>query len=293
MKVLIAGGSGFIGRALTGYLRDRGHEVRWLSRKPGPQDFGWEAESLDRAMAWADGVVNLAGELVLGIWTKAKKVRIMQSRIGSTRKLVEALARAKRRPKVLVSGSAIGYYGHQGDEALDERSGPAGGQDFLSKVCREWEAEALKAKKFGLRVCLLRTGHVLSPKGGVLKAMLLPFKLGLGGPLGDGSQWTSWIHMEDECGLILHLLKKPNAKGPFNASSPNPLTNKNYSKILGKILKRPAFIPIPSFVIRTVLREASRLLLDSQKVFPRKALESGFKFQFPNLEPALKNLLIP
>ena len=290
MKVLITGGSGFIGRGLSSYLKSKGHEVRWVSRKPAPGDCGWGPESLLEGVSWADGVVNLAGHLVLGIWTASKRRRILDSRVKSTRLLVQAILQAKSKSKVLVSGSAIGFYGDGGDRALDESSPAAGAGDFLSEVCQAWEAEAMKAGQAGVRTCLIRTGHVLHPSGGVLKAMLLPFKLGLGGPMGNGRQWTSWIHLEDWCGLCLHLLLTPSLEGPFNAVGPEPLTNRDYSKQIAKTLGKPCIFTVPSFLLR-MLGQVSQLFLDSQKILPKRALDTGFSFKFPSLPDALQDLL--
>lgn len=294
MKVLVTGGSGFIGSALTGHLRQAGHEVRWISRKPvGPEQYGWNPGSLGQGIAWAEGLVNLSGESVVGRWTRGKKRRILESRVLSTRNLVKAVRASGKRPSVLVSGSAIGIYGDRGQDALDEGSEGAGDGDFLASVCRQWEAEALLAREVGLRVCLVRTGHVQSPKGGALKAVLLPFRFGLGGRIASGRQWASWIHLTDQCRLIAHLLASDGLEGPFNSTAPHPVTNLEYSQTLAKVLHRPCVFPVPAFVFKLAFGQASKLMLDSQKVLPTRALEAGFKFEFETLQPALQNLLAP
>lgn len=294
MKVLVTGGSGFIGSALTDHLKAQGHLVRWVSRRPvGPDQYGWNPESLGQGIAWAEGLVNLAGESVVGRWTRAKRRRILESRVSGTRTLVKAVKAAGKKPSVLVSGSAIGFYGDRGLEAVDESSQGAGDGDFLASVCRQWEAEALLAREAGLRVCLVRTGHVQSPRGGALKAVLLPFKLGLGGRIASGRQWASWIHLSDQCRLIALLLTQEGLQGPFNSTAPNPVSNQEYSQTLAKVLHRPCVFPVPAFVFKLALGNASKLMLDSQKVLPARALEAGFKFEFETLQPALKNLLTP
>ncbi len=299
MRVGVTGATGLIGAELCRSLFKDGHQVvafgrdpnRLKSVSPGLEPVAWEADAPlpGESLKGVDAVVNLAGEpIAAGRWTASRKKAIVDSRINGTRHVVAAMAESGC--KFLVNGSAIGYYGDRGDEPLSEESSP--GHGFLASVCGRWEAEALKGEKQGLRVALLRTGIVLSPKGGALAKMLTPFKLFAGGPLGDGSQWMSWIHLEDEVALIRHLLEDAQARGPVNATAPNPATNQVFSTTLGKVLNRPAFMPAPAFALRLLLGEmAEALLLEGQRVLPKAAEAAGFQFKHPQLEAALRHLL--
>ncbi len=299
MRVAVTGATGLIGSALCHSLVQDGHQVVAFGRDPerikksasGMEAFSWDADTPlpPGTLQGVDAMVNLAGASIAdGRWNHDRKKAIVDSRIHGTRHVVEEMS--KSGCKLLVNASAIGYYGDRGDEKLSEMS-PAG-HGFLPSVCARWETEALKAEKQGIRVVLLRTGIVLSPKGGALAKMLTPFKLFAGGPLGDGSQWMSWIHLDDEVNLIRHLLEDGQLTGPVNGTAPNPVTNKEFSTILGKVLGRPAFMPAPAFALRLMLGEmADALLLEGQRVLPKVAEAGGFKFSHPQLEAALRHLL--
>lgn len=300
MKLVITGGTGFIGSALSARLLEQGHSLTLLTRSPLPDTIShgikgviWELGSdgpWERVIDGADGVIHLAGEPIAGKrWTETQKGKLRSSRIDTTRALVAAIAKAKEKPKVLLNASAIGYYGPHGDEMLTETTEQ--GTDFLSRVCFEWEKEALKAEEYGLRVIRLRTGIVLGKGGGALAKMVPPFKLFAGGPLGTGSQWMSWIQLEDEVGLILFLLEHPNAHGVVNATAPNPVTMKEFCKTLGKVLHRPSWAPVPSFVLRLLLGEMAEMLLTGQRVLPAEAQRLGYNFKYPNVQEALQDCL--
>ena len=239
----------------------------------------------------ADVVINLAGESIAARrWNPAQKRRIRESRLHATGALVEAISRCQAPPKVLISGSAVGYYGPCGDETVTEQFSP--GRDFLSEVCRQWEDEALRAEGYGVRVVLLRTGLVLGRHGGALPRMLLPFRLFLGGPLGSGRQWVSWIHIEDVVGLIRYLMEHPHASGPFNVTAPEPRRNREFCCIVARVLHRPCWFPAPAPALRLVLGEmADALLLSGQKAIPQRALDLGYNFRYVDLARALEDLL--
>ncbi len=302
MKIALTGATGLIGTALCENLLRDGHQVVALGRDPekirarlsGVEAVQWEATAGPppaEALETVDAVVNLAGESIASSrWTTSRKQAIRDSRVQGTRHLRKALAASDAKPAVLVNGSAIGFYGDRGEQQLDERSDPGSG--FLSDVCRQWEAEALEAESEGIRVVLLRTGIVLSAEGGALQKMLPPFKMFAGGPLGSGKQWMSWIHLADEVGLIREAISNPELSGSLNATSPDPRTNAEFSRALGKALGRPAVLPAPGFALKLLLGEmAQALLLEGQRVYPQKALDAGFRFQFPKLEEALADLL--
>jgi hypothetical protein len=240
------------------------------------------------ALEGIDAVVHFAGETVAGRWNASKKRMIRESRILGTRHLVEGIAKVKTKPRVLISASAIGYYGDRGEERLTEDSSL--GSDFLANVCRDWEAEAHKAEDIGLRVVRLRNGIVLGSGGGALQAMLTPFKLGVGGPMSSGHQWWSWVHRDDVVGLIMHTLQT-DLHGAVNATAPNPVRQNVFARTLGKILKRPALAPIPAFALKMLLGEFSTELLSSKHVLPKRALDAKYPFQFPKLERALDEIL--
>ncbi len=237
-----------------------------------------------------EAVIHLAGESIVGRWTAAKKKLILESRVQGTRNLAEALAKADPRPQVLITSSAIGYYGSQGDNPLTEES--ASGNDFLSEVCRQWEAAAQPAAQAGIRTVQFRTGLVLSSDGGALQKMLPPFRFGLGGNMGNGRQWWSWIDVNDWVGAVNHVLKNDLLQGPVNAVAPKPVTNAEFTKILASVLKRPAIFPMPAFAARLVFGQmADELLLSSQRVEPTKLVASGYPFQYSDLRKALEAIL--
>jgi uncharacterized protein (TIGR01777 family) len=297
MIITLTGATGFIGRRLMNRLRSEGHELRILSRKPGPpQDgirwFQWDAATSHPPAESLDGVhavIHLAGEPVFQRWTPEAKKRIRESRGAGTRLLVEALSTASPRPLVLVSSSAIGYYGDRGEQRLTESSKP--GKGFLPEVAVEWERAAELAEALGLRVVRLRTGIVLGAEGGALSQMLTPFRLGFGGRLGSGKQWWSWIHLDDLVGLIHFALANPNASGPLNGTAPEPVTNAEFTRTLGRALHRPTFLPAPAFALRLALGEFGNTLLESQRVYPKAAETAGYRFLYPTLEQALDDLL--
>lgn len=297
MRLALAGGSGFIGAPLSRVLSNLGHEVIILSRSPGRlpaglKVFPWDAKTSgpwEQALEGCSAVINLAGESIAeGRWTAQRKTILRQSRVDSTRALVNAFTRLKQPPKVMISASAIGYYGGIGEEPCAESTPP--GDDFLAHLCRDWEVEALKASPLGVRVVNLRLGIVLAANGGALAKMLPPFRLFLGGPLGAGTQWMSWISREDVIGLIRHALESK-WDGPLNATAPNPVSNAEFSRALGEALGRPSCLPVPAFALQLLLGEMSDMLLTGRRVLPRKALDSGFKFSHPDLPSALKACL--
>jgi uncharacterized protein (TIGR01777 family) len=294
MHYLITGGSGFIGSALCRSLTADGHRVTVLTRniaraRQRVPDAALLIDRLDFAQD-VDAVVNLAGEnLADGRWTAARKREFLASRIGTTKRLLDWIARRDRAPAVLVSGSAIGWYGPRGDEELDEDAEI--GTDFSAHLCRDWEAEARKAEAFGVRVCLLRTGIVLDNDGGALKQMLLPFRFGLGGPMGSGRQWMSWIARADLVVLIRWLVDNAGASGAYNGTAPAPVTNAEFAKTLGKALHRPALLRAPAFALKLLFGEMSDLLLTGQRVVPARASAAGFVFRYPALQPALAAIL--
>jgi hypothetical protein len=294
MHILITGGTGFIGRALARELLAHSHRVTVLTRDRGraqrllPAEAG-AIEDLATLEQAPDGVVNLAGaSLGAHRWTAARKREFVDSRVGTTRRLVEWMRALPLRPRVLVSGSAVGYYGARGDEALGEDA-PAG-REYQSDLCREWEAEAQQAETLGVRVCRIRIGIVLGPGGGALASMKLPFSLGLGGHLGTGRQWMSWIHRADLLALILWLLSEDARRGAYNATAPTPVTNHAFAKTLGGSLGRPAILPMPAPMVKVLVGGMSHLLLTGQKVVPAQALAEGFTFRFPQLAAALADV---
>ena len=302
MKVLVTGATGFVGRRLCEELGRRGDSVVVLSRDPAAAEqrvavlsraHSWDPASQTpptEALAGADAVVHLAGESVVGRWTEAKKNAIRDSRVLSTRNLVSGIAQSPSKPKVMVSASAIGYYGDRGDEELTEQS--SAGDDFLARTCLAWEDEALKVESLGVRLARVRIGVVLALGGGALGAMLTPFKLGAGGPLGAGRQWWSWIHRDDLVGIILHLLDNDSG-GAFNATAPEAARQKEFARVLGRVLRRPAFMPTPAFALKIVMGGFATELLSSKKVLPQAIQRSGYEFRHSALEPALRNILQP
>jgi uncharacterized protein (TIGR01777 family) len=297
MKVLISGASGLVGTALTESLRSEGHTVLHLVRPDGaasPNHIRWDPVSgfiNANALEAADAVVNLNGASIGGSrWTPERKRLLRTSRVDSTRFLADALAGLKQKPRVFVSASAIGYYGNRGDETLDESS--AVGSGFLAELCRDWEAEALRAQSSGIRTVLARFGVVLSTKGGALTQMLTPFKLGAGGRLGTGKQWMSWIALDDAVGILRGALSNELASGPVNVVAPNPVQNSEFTRVLASVLHRPAIFPAPAFALRLALGEmADALLLSSQRVHSERPPASTYAFRYENLEPALHAIL--
>ena len=272
-------------------LQERGYQTSQLVRRPatGKNQIRWDPTQPVNpdSVTGFDAVIHLAGESIVGRWGKAKKAAIRDSRVLGTRHLAEALARAPQPPGVLVAASAIGYYGDRGEELLREDSGP--GQGFLADVCQEWEAAATLAAKGGIRVVHLRIGIVLRPAGGALAAMVKPFRLGLGGRIGSGRQWWSWIDVHDLVGAILHAIMTESLRGPVNAVSPNPVTNSDFTGALAKALSRPAIFPMPAFAARLALGQmAGELLLASKRVAPARLLASGFQFGYPDLAASLR-----
>jgi hypothetical protein len=296
-RVALTGASGLVGSALAAYLSTGGHRVVRLVRRdpdPGAAEIGWDPASgrIDRAgLEGLDAVVHLAGEnIASGRWNEARKRRIRESRVRGTRLLAEALASLERPPRVLVSASAIGFYGDRGDERLLEES--ASGTGFLPEVCREWEAATGAAEDRGVRVVHLRIGIVLSPAGGALRAMLLPFRLGLGGKIGSGRQFLSWISLDDLVGAIHHSIETESLRGAVNAVAPHPVTNGEFTRTLGRVLRRPTVLRVPAFAARLALGEmAQDLLLASMHAEPGRLAATGYRFRDPDLEGALRHLL--
>ncbi len=294
MKVLITGASGLIGQALQRSFEDTGYELLLASRKEPTDDqhIQWSIEegfTDPEKLEGIDAVVHLAGENVSGFrWTDDKKKAIRDSRVLGTRNVVDAISKLKKKPKVLVAASAIGFYGERGDEEVTESS--AIGDNFLAGVSKEWEAESRRAEDAGIRTVLLRTGIVLSKDGGALATMLTPFKLGVGGVVGSGKQWMSWISLDDEIEVINFAIENENLRGAVNAVSPNPVTNEEFTKTLGEVLYRPTFLPLPEFAISMIFGEmGDALLLASTKVLPKRLEEAGFEFKYSELKAALEH----
>jgi len=298
MKILVTGATGLIGQALCQQLGSAGHELFGLTRstrKPNElpvQFYPWQPlqeAPPPAALAGVDAVIHLAGENVAGRWTEERKRQIRDSRVLGTRNLVAGLRQMQRAPRVFISGSAVGFYGDRGDATLSEQASP--GQGFLADVCREWEVEARQAEALGSRVVLLRTGVVLSPSGGALQTMLPAFRFGVAGKLSNGRQWFPWIHLADIVGLILHALDNQEVRGPLNGAAPNPVTNEEFTKELAAVLNRPALFPVPKFALDLLFGEMAAVMLASQRVLPEAALQTGYRFHFPWLRQALKDLL--
>lgn len=293
MHILVTGGTGFIGQPLVELLLERGENITLLCRNfsKAKELFGDRVNLLGSVKDTAlevDAVINLAGEPIVDKrWSDQRKQVLKDSRIGVTDELIEWMDQSAKKPKTLISGSAIGYYGNYPENnQVTEISKPR--ECFASELCQQWEAAALKAEQFGTRVCLVRTGIVLAAHGGGLKRMLLPFKMGLGGRIGSGEQWFAWIHLQDMLSLLLFLLDNENIRGAVNATAPHPVTNDIFSKQLAGALNRPALFPMPEFVAKLLFGEASELLLEGQKVVPKKLIDHGFEFAFPQANTALK-----
>lgn len=295
MKALITGASGLIGTELQKALKEKGWELLLASRSEPKDDrhIKWTVEEGFRdedheRLEGLDAVIHLAGENVAGLrWTDEKKKAIRDSRVLGTRTLIDAFTKLKNRPKTFLAGSAIGFYGNRGDDEMTEAS-PAG-DGFLPEVCRDWEAESRRAEDLGIRTVLLRTGIVLSKDGGALGTMLLPFKMGVGGVVGSGKQWMSWISLEDQIRAMMFVLENETIRGAVNLTSPNPVTNEQFTKTLGEVLYRPTFLPLPEFAVGMIFGEmGDALLLDSTKVQPKRLEDAGFEFKYPELKFALE-----
>lgn len=301
MKVFITGGTGFVGTSLTGRLMREGHEVTVLTRTVRKDNGPFDAPSYlvgnpNEAGEWQERVadheviINLAGASIFTRWTRSSKKAIRESRILTTRHLVEALSKRRGAVEHFLSTSAVGYYGFCEDETLGEQSPP--GEGFLASLSQEWEFAAREAERFGVKVTLLRFGVVLGRDGGALKPMIPLFRYWLGSPLGTGKQWFSWVHEEDLVRIFLYLLSPESASGPFNCTAPEPVRNEELTETLGQVLGKPTFMPaVPEFIIRMILGEFGTVLLKGQKVLPKRLMDSGFRFQFPELRGALKDLL--
>lgn len=301
-NIIVTGATGLIGRTLCQRLAERGYRVTVFSRDPqaarkktpAAHDFvAWtpaEQGPWSAAIDGAYGVVHLAGaSLFAKRWTDAYKAEIRESRVVGTRGLVNAMRAAQRKPQVFVSGSAIGYYGARDDAQLDESAPP--GDDFVARVCVDWEAEALKAQALGVRTTIVRTGIVLSTEEGALPQLLLPFRMFAGGPILPGTQWFSWVHIADEVGMLLLALEDERSSGPLNATAPQPLRNRDFAATLGRVYGTPSWLPVPSFGLRIVLGEVTDTLATGQRVIPRKAQDLGYSFKFSTAEAALRDLL--
>jgi len=293
-RILVSGVSGPIGAALVPFLNGREYEVVRLVRgsATGEGQIAWDPAKpvAPEAVSGFDAVIHLAGESIVGRWSAEKKSAIRDSRVVGTRNLAQALARAKNKPQVFVCSSAIGYYGDRGDEVLREDS--AAGTGFLADVCREWEAATKPAADAGIRTVQIRTGVVLSPKGGALGKMLTPFKMGVGGRIGSGRQWMSWIDVEDMVGAIQHILKNDLVEGPVNMVAPKPVTNAEFTKTLAGVLSRPAIFPMPELAVKLAFGEMGEtVLLGSQRVEPGRLVASGYPFRFSELRASLENTL--
>lgn len=305
MKVAITGATGFVGRRLVERLQKEGEKVLVFTRHPASAQKVFPSEAFDNveifayeatksgawqsAMANCDGIVNLAGEPIAEArWTEEHKQEILNSRKLGTQKIVEAIVNSNSQPRVLVNASAIGYYGTSETATFDETS--VAGQDFLAQVCQAWESEAQKLKDTGVRLVILRFGIILG-NGGALGKMITPFKLFAGGPLGSGHQWFSWIHIDDVVNLILRALSQPDMEGVYNATAPHPVRMAELCQTLGQVMSRPSWLPVPGFALQALLGDGAMVVLEGQQVLPKRTLESGFEYQYPDLQPALVQIL--
>jgi uncharacterized protein len=302
MRIVVSGGTGFIGRSLCASLCQEGHRVTLLTRRreeaqrscgstvTAVEWNGRETGAWEHCIEGADAIINLAGAPIAeGRWTEARKRLLTESRVLATRLLVEAISRRSSKPRTLVSASGIGYYGASDDRVLDESA--ARGQGFLADLCLAWEAEALRAAEFGVRVVMLRTGMVLEQDGGALPKMLLPFQFFTGGPIMPGTQWVSWIHRRDHIGLTQWALTTPGVSGPLNAVAPEAVTMNRFCEGLGRVLHRPSWLPVPGFTLSLALGELGTLMTTGQRVSPAKALTGGYVFHYPMLETALRAIV--
>lgn len=294
MRFTVSGATGFLGNRLTSFLRSEGHECAILSRGPAgrPGYHTWDPLSglpPEESLLGSDAVIHLAGEPVAQRWTSSAKQRIRDSRVDGTRRMVESLARLKKRPEALICASAIGYYGERGDEILTESSAP--GHGFLPEVCVEWEAAADRALELGMRVVKVRIGVVLGGEGGALAKMLPAFRAGLGGPLAGGRQWMSWVDAGDAVRMVAWAATRPEVRGPLNAVSPNPVINKDFTRSLGDTLRRPAVFPVPRLALQILFGEMAEVVVGSQRVLPQAALAGGFDFRCREVVESLRALL--
>lgn len=303
MHVMIAGGSGLIGKAVTRNLIENKHQVTIISRNPvqtrigftGGEVIGWDLEELVRYLATSDAVINLAGESIAGNnplkmrWTPERKTHILNSRLKAGKRLTEAIQRSPEKPEVFLQSSAIGYYGNAGTYLIDETSPP--GNDFLADICLAWEDSTKAVESWGVRRVILRTGLVFSKEGGLFPLLSLPYSLYLGGQLGSGQQYISWIHIEDVVKIIRFLIENPKNQGVYNLVSPNPLNNQEFSYLLGTELDKPVWLTVPAFALKLALGEAATLALDGQQVFPKRLLNTGYDFKYDQPAPALASLV--
>ncbi len=300
MRTIVAGGSGLIGRALVDSLVQDGHEVIVLSRNPDtvrnlPKGAGAEKWDGKTAQGWgkfangADTIVNLAGATLSERWSDARKQEIRQSRVNAGQAIVDAVKAAEKKPRVVIQSSAVGYYGPRGAEEITEDS--RAGSGFLAGVCQAWEASTAELDSMGVRRPIMRTGVVLDKNGGALPKMVMPVKMFVGGPLGSGQQYLPWIHLQDEVAAIRWLIDNQNAHGAYNLSAPKPLTNKEFTQAIGKVLGRPTFMPVPAFAMQMMFGEMSTLLLDGQREIPARLVKEGFKFTFTDAAAALRDVL--
>ncbi|MEX6667238.1 TIGR01777 family oxidoreductase [Pseudomonas sp. W2-17] len=297
MHILLTGGTGLIGRRLCKHWLAQGHQLTVLSRKPDDvarlcgANVRGIAHFDDIGSQHVDAVINLAGAPIADRpWTRKRKILLWDSRITLTEQLVTWLERREQKPDVLISGSAVGWYGDGGERELDENAQPVS-EDFASRLCIAWEETAQRAETLGIRVVLVRTGLVLADEGGMLQRLLPPFKMGMGGPIGNGRQWMPWVHIEDQIALIDFLMNRDEARGPYNACAPSPARNRDFAKTLASVLHRPSFMPMPAVALRVLLGELSILLLGGQRARPDRLEEAGFTFRFTDLRAALENLL--
>jgi uncharacterized protein (TIGR01777 family) len=305
MKIAITGATGFVGSRLVKKLNDAGYQILILTRNPEkakrvfpssafpnletvkytPKESGdWQ-----KAISGCDAVINLAGEPISERWTPQHKQEILESRQLGTRNLVEAIAQAESKPQLLISGSAIGYYGTSETATFDETNPP--GNDFLAEVCQQWEAEANKVKELGVRLVIFRIGIVLGNDGGALAKMIGPFKMFAGGPIGSGRQWFSWIHRDDLVNLILEAIKRTDMAGIYNATAPNPVRMTEFCQTLGEVINRPSWLPVPEFALELLLGDGAKVILEGQQVLPKQTQSLGFQYQYPDLKPALTEIL--
>ena len=296
MKILITGASGLIGQALQKSFDEKGYEMLLASRSEpeSENEIQWSADTgfADDALPCLEGldaVIHLAGESISALrWTDEKKKAIRDSRVHGTRTMIEAFDRIKKKPRVFVSASAIGFYGDRGDDEMTETS--SAGDTFLSGVSKEWESESRRAEDMGIRTVLLRNGIVLSKDGGALATMMTPFKFGVGGVVGNGKQWMSWVSLDDVVGIVNYALENENLRGAVNVVSPNPVTNEEFTTTLGEVLYRPTFLPLPEFAVNLVFGEmGDALLIDSTKVVPKRLVDAGYEFKYPDLKSAIEH----
>jgi uncharacterized protein len=293
MHIGITGASGFLGRQIVQHALTRGHRITAFSRRTGAPVPGCESVRLFGPGVDLNGIeaiIHLAGEPILGLWTKQKRNKILRSRIDGTRWIVDAIGQTRNRPSALVSASGAGIYGNRGEETLTESS-PAESVGFLAEVASVWEAEGHKAEAKGVRYVPVRIALVLGKNGGAIPIMKTVFQCGLGGNLGSGKQWMPWIHLADVAALFLHALDTESLRGPLNGASPNPIRNEEFTKVMGELLKRPTFVVAPEFALRMLPANEAALILDSQRIIPEKALQTGFRFRFPDLRNALTDIL--